>query len=1199
MNQAPSHTSLIRISSVRSGVWAYWAAPSIVAILAILTACAMAPAKETLLWTIGKPDHASLEFNSQWDFAHGHNPTFVVGESIPKTDWPDFQPGSDDQEHALRAHPFTVVFEIRNHPRGVFDLDIDLIIKSPHIPEYDVQINGKQGRFYIHPKLTYDIGDPDTAWNIIYSTERLHITLPASYFHPGANRLVLTCLGDESRVILPQAITRAEASGVYYDALSLSNDPAARVSRLGFTAVAIPTIFYRRRQTLYEVVRIDVATSQKFERGRARLRLAGSTYECGFPGSIDFGESECTVDVPEFSNPVRSRLTVTLGRRSRSSDATLTPKKKWKLYYVPQVHLDMGYTDYRPITYGVHDRNIDQIIETMESSPNFIFNPDGSFIYEDYWKHRGREWQARSLRMLRGGRLTLPAQLFNVNTGLSSQEGLFRLLYESASFTREYGIPVQYANQTDVPAATWAFPSALAASGLKYLVISSNPFRGPILLHGRLNEKSPFWWDGPDGSKVLTWFSRQYAQLTGLFSRQPELSAGVNSMPIFLQSYASPRYAADAVLVYGAQSDNRPFAPFEATTPLKWNQQFAYPKIITSSIPDFFRYMERNFSSSFLTLKGDGGAWWEEMAAADAKYTAMAEKAKQQVLSAETFSSLGAIVNPDFNFPIGLDREIWSNLLLYTEHTWGSPRAWSHPESTHVKTLMRDKELFAERAEMGANRMLRRGLSQVADRIYTKGNTVVVFNTLPWTRSGLAETGLPRGYGLLDLKTHEEVPLELVRRVKDENYDKVRFWVRDVPPFGYRCYSVTPGGEAAFPIKLPTSAPIENRFYRIVVDPGRGGIASLYDKELQKELVNPSSRYALNQYLYAGYGHPGVSLIRQRTEFNSTLLQYSRALPKPRLDISTARQGKILAVEKTPWGMSLIMTSSAAHTPSIKTEIRLFRKEKKIELVDTIDKEVVLAPEAAYFAFPFVGSFPAIRYEIQNAWIDPATDQLPGANKEWFSGQGWISVTDPGFSIGLATDEAPLFTLEHIVRGLWPVTMKFRSGSVFSYIMDNYDGDDERPYQGGVFTFHYALTSSPHFDAPALYRFAKEEANPLEVLQITGMDKYDSPVEPLDSVGGSFIEIYPKEEIVLSAWKGAEDGNGYILRFYNTTDKPVTGAVITFPYLSFDHAFRSNAVEVRVGEIQSAGGRLVLSFGPHEIKTLRIIGFRLKEAKRM
>ncbi len=1198
MNQAPSYARPVRISSVGNDAQPRLPKPPILLILTILTACAIATAKEELLWTIGKPDHASLEFNSHWDFARG-NPTFVIGQSVPETGWPDFQPGSDDQEHGMRTHPFTVVFDIGNHPRGVFDLDVDVMIKSPHIPEYYVQINGKQGRFYIRPQLSYDIGDPDTAWNIIYSTERLHISLPSSYFHAGANRLVLTCMGDESRVILPQATTRAEASGIYYDALSLWNDPAATAARRGFTAGAVPTIFYRRRQKLLcEVVRIDVATGQKFEGGRAKLRLAGSSYECGLPGNIDFGESECAVDIPELRSSARGRLIVTLGHKSRSFDVALTPKKKWKLYYVPQVHLDMGYTDYRPITYGVHDRNIDQIIETMESSPNFIFNPDGSFIYEDYWKHREREWQQRCVGMLKAGRLALPAQLFNVNTGLSSQEGLFRLLYQSAAFNREYGIAVLYANQTDVPAASWAFPSALAASGVNYLVMSSNPWRGPILLHGRLNEKSPFWWEGPDGSKVLTWFSRQYAQLTGLYSNQPEISAGVNSIPIFLQSYASPRYAADAVLVYGAQSDNRPFASFEATTPLKWNQQFAYPKIITSSIPDFFRYMERNFSSSFLTLKGDGGAWWEEMAAADAKYTARAEIAKQEVLSAETFSSVGAIAHPGFTFPIQLDRDIWNNLLLYTEHTWGAPRAWSHPDSAHARTLLRDKESFAERAQIGADRMLRRGLSQIADRIYTKGDTVIAFNPLPWTRSGLAEAEVPRGYGLLDLKTHEEIQLELVRRVEDENYDKVRFWVQDAPPLGYRCYTVTPDGSAQIPSKLPVSKSIENRFYRIVVDPARGGIASIYDRELQKELVNSSSPYALNEYLYAGYGHAGVSLIRQRTEFNSTLLQYSRALPKPELDVSPARRGKILAVEKMPWGMTLFMKSSAASTPSIETEIRLFRNEKKVVFVDTVDKEVVFAPEAAYFAFPFVGSSPAIRYEIQDAWVDPARDQLPGANKEWFSGQGWISVTEPGASVGVATDEAPLFTLEEINRGRWPVTMKFSNGSVFSYVMDNYDGDDERPYQGGVFTFHYALTSRPQFDPSALYRFRKEATNPLEVLQVTGMDKYGSPPEPLASAGAGFIKV-SSDDVVLTAWKGAEDGHGYILRFYNTTDKPVAGAVITFPSLSFDRVVRSNAVEVTQGEIRSDGGRIVLSFKPHEIKTLRVIGFRLKQAKRL
>src|SRR5262249_6561324 len=153
----------------------------------------------------------------------------------------------------------------------------------------------------------------------------------------------------------------------------------------------------------------------------------------------------------------------------------------------------------------------------------------------------------------------------------------------------------------------------------------------------------------------------------------------------------------------------------------------------------------------------------------------------------------------------------------------------------------------------------------------------------------------------------------------------------------------------------PLSNSFENGFYKIVVDPSRGGIASIFDKELGKELVDGGSHYALDQYVYAGYGHEGFSLIQQRTRFNSTLLQYSKALPRPNLDVSTAGQGRVVGARKAPWGASLILESSAAHTPKIETELRLFDKAKRLDLLNTVVKEVVRAPEGVYFAFPLAG----------------------------------------------------------------------------------------------------------------------------------------------------------------------------------------------------------------------------------------------------
>ena len=63
------------------------------------------------------------------------------------------------------------------------------------------------------------------------------------------------------------------------------------------------------------------------------------------------------------------------------------------------------------------------------------------------------------------------------------------------------------------------------------------------------------------------------------------------------------------------------------------------------------------------------------------------------------------------------------------------------------------------------------------------------------------------------------------------------------------------------------------------------------------------------------------------------------------------------------------MESEDLNTPSIKTEIRLFDGEKKIELVEDVDKKEVYSKEAVYFAFPFSMSRPSssTRFKMESS----------------------------------------------------------------------------------------------------------------------------------------------------------------------------------------------------------------------------------------
>ena len=296
---------------------------------------------------------------------------------------------------------------------------------------------------------------------------------------------------------------------------------------------------------------------------------------------------------------------------------------------------------------------------------------------------------------------------------------------------------------------------------------------------------------------------------------------------------------------------------------------------------------------------------------------------------------------------------------------------------------------------------------------------------------------------------------------------------------GYKVYSIQPAKKAASVPVAEQNPTLENAYYRVQLDPESGAIRSIYDKQLQRELVDQKSSYRFGEYLYVTGGD----------KLPNRIIQYSPAYPKPELDVHPAWNGKIVWVAQTATGLIARLVSQDLNTPSIETEIRLYDNEKKIELTEDVQKQEVDSKEAVYFAFPFAMSQPQFQYEVQNGVVDPSKDMYPGAGHEWFSVQHWVSVQQDGLSGSVLPLDAPMITLGDINRGEWPSEFGKRPGTIFSYVMNNYWNTNYRAGQGGHFSFHYVITSAASTNAMDLSRMGWEEMTPLETDIVSIQDK--------------------------------------------------------------------------------------------------------------
>lgn len=1147
---------------------------------------------KTTVFQIGTFDRSSAEFASG---EPKHNVNFIISQSTVAKDWFSAQPAvlaSADhaQQLSIADAPRVISFVLQGSPATEYELHIALLVESASVPALRIGINGKQGMFYLHPRLDYSNGDQWDSFDPAYSSADVNFAFPGKYLHSGANTITLE--------VVEQAEEEVPDARLNYDAIEL--DSVRRdVPDSTPLVLLMPTIFFRRdNSVLREEVDAFIRHTEKFSgKSRAELTIARRKYSAEAQDECDFGDEKLSFWVDEFGAKSDASLVFDNGGRKQNYKEALSPAKQWTIFVVPHIHLDVGYSDYQAKVAAIQTRAIGEALDMVAGNPDFRFSLDGEWNLEQFVRTASDEQDKRLKAAIQKQQIFVPAQYANLLTGTSGTEVLIRSLYPSARISALYGSPLNYANITDVPSYSWSYASILAAAGIPYLAAASDNYRAPVLFQGHLNERSPTWWVGPDGKKVLLWYSRSYLHMQMLFGLPPVLAAGHDTLPLFLQMYDGPDYRSNATLLYGTQVENTDLFPQQAEFVERWNKEYAYPLLRYSGFYEALDKIAGEFGDAIPTIRGDGGPYWEDGVASDARYVGIERWNEARGLSAEKLDTLASLVNLQLKANVEELDHMWTNMILMDEHTFDSWNSVSDPETNEAVEQSSFKEQFAVNAESQTDFITKRAMANLADAIPAPPGSVIVFNTLSWKRSGFVTVDLNKSDEIVDKATGETTPYRVLSTGSNSN--RVRFEAQDVPEFGYKVYFTRPSKKKQSSPFEDQDPSIESRYYRIQLDPQSGSIRSIYDKELKRELVSQDSPYRFAQYLYVTGGDK---------EPNS-ILGYSRISPAPRLETHPATGGRLVSIERTPGGEIAVMESADDNTPSIRSGIRVFNDAKKIEISEELEKKSAYTKEAAYFAFPFAFGRPQFQYEVQNGVVDPTKDTYPGAGREWFSILHWVSAQQDGLSATVMPLDAPLVTLGDINRGEWPERFGDRPGTIFSYVMNNYWNTNYRAGQGGQFTFHYVVTSATATHAEDLSRMGWEEITPLEADVVMSQDKALSPATSAESDGekdssaqvsgnhapsqlspvqGSFFET-SDPNLFLETWKPAEDGNGTILRLLDLAGAE-RSAAIRIPFVDIAQAWKTDALERGKESVSvTKDGRIQLTIHPHEILTLRIL----------
>lgn len=1135
-----------------------------------------------ILWQIGVFDDSSHEFRLANDPESGNptanrvdytnpadDPVFVVGKSNPASDWYAYQPGSSNGKAGFRAHPFTIQFELPEKPSGLYTLKLSLLDYSPRLPRLQVTVNGHSGLFYQHPVLNYSAGDIANLFLPQYSKANIVCEIPTADLQRGTNSIVLTAIDEPgTRDDSQGAVAVLGNSGITYDALAFEQDPAQSYPATGISLQAIPTIFYKGRSgNLTETVDLFVRFHEPQPRGHITLAVGSARRSGELATERDFGEQLLEFDVPEFVSSTPAVAVAVLNGRTKKFPLQLSPAKKWKIFVVPHEHLDIGYTDYPPKVAEVQSRAIDEAIEMIHQHPDFRYTLDGYWVAQQFMSSRSESQQQEFLRLVGEKKIFVPAQYASYFTGLANVEYLLRSFYDSYKFDREHGGSFDAANLTDIPSHSWSYPSVMAAAGLKYLLLPANNMYGPFLMLGRLHERTPFWWEGPDGQRTLTWYSRHYHQAASMFGLPPQTASVHDVLPTFLQIYDRPGYKSDATIVFGTQWENTDLYRGQAALAGEWNALYAYPQLRFSGVAEAMGYIANQMGDSIPVLRGDGGPYWDKFMAGEPFFTALARQNEHRVLSAEKLSTVSSLVNSRIWPDRDAMQELWKDILSVGEHTWDG--GGLNRKSALVALL--SKQGDAMQGSRLIEHVLMRSMSAISDSIQNPSGTLIVFNPVNWSRSSLIELDLADGMELVDLTTKLPMAYEVLS--KREGFQHIRFMASDVPALGYKSFALTKAAEQPRTPEVISGSTMENSYYRVELDPVSGTIRSIFDKELNHELVDTSSSYAFDQYVY----------VTGQLSHGNVIGLSTTIAPPAKLETHTPSAGKVLSLTRTPFGSVARLQASTPQTPRIETEVILFDTQKKIEFINRIPKAST-CDQQVYFAFPFAITRPEFHYDVQNGVVDPANDMLPGASLEWAAAQHWASVGEDGLTAAILPLDAPFVTFGDIIRGTWPTQFGQRKGTVFSYAARN----DDHTCREQDLTFRYVLQSNKEFQPESLSRSGWEEMSPLEENEIAENDKVGNPSRPLGAAQGSFLQV-DQANVVLVTWKRAEEGEGTILRFVEVGGQSSTVNVKT-PLLAVQGAWLCNAVEEKQHPLDVSPQGFTFMVKPFEIVTVRLQG---------
>ena len=436
-----------------------------------------------------------------------------------------------------------------------------------------------------------------------------------------------------------------------------------------------------------------------------------------------------------------------------------------------------------------------------------------------------------------------------------------------------------------------------------------------------------------------------------------------------------------------------------------------------------------------------------------------------------------------------------------------------------------------------------------------KGTPVVVYNPVTYDLRDLVEAEVPLDARAKGVAVYAPSGRRVAAQILSREGDRARIlFAADVKAAGYAVYDVRPASGVAKSSALKASErTLENRIYRVELD-ANGDIRSIRDKRAGRELVaegkafrmavfegNPSNRYPAWEIMKETMDKPGRPIDGD-------------------VRISIAEQGPVratLKVERSYGPSKFVQYVSLTDGGD----------DDRIDVRNTVDwssRDVLLKAE-----FPCAVANAKAAYDLGLGFIERGNNTETAYE---VPAQKWVDLTDADGSYGVTILNDCKYGWDKPADNTLRLTLLHTPSTEKRYA-------HQRTLDHGV--HHYTYSIVGHTGARTEDALVAGEALNMPLVAFVAP-------KHAGHLGRTFSMLAASTpQIGVRALKAAEDGDGYIVRCYETTGNPVEGARITFP-AAIVSAEECNGIEERIGDAAFEGRSLVVSAGKFAPKTYRV-----------